>query len=257
MSLSLRVWTEVTIHAHLPSSPNKNQSRKIPWKVQGVYSKSAGNSWFITLKVSTIQPFSRYTRWDFPAFLDEYHPLTWLKFFGQQKRIQHFPLKISLEPQHIRENHLQTTQAIFSWKPSWQESWNPDVADLLDPCYPLAETGAYKREGVTLPKTDIAIRIGGWETTFHLGRPTIRCYVSSGEGRCIPCKSSHLHFFRQSALRRCVAIQTRDIKQGLESEGDHPKNQSICGESFVPNLNWVVLTSWWGTYRQECGTIFH
>jgi len=116
MSLSLRVWTEVTIHAHLPSSPNKNQTRKIPWKVQGVYSKLAGNSWFITLKVSTIQPFSRYTRWDFPAFLDEYHPLTWLKFFGQQKRIQHFPLKISLEPQHIRENHLQTTQAIFSWK---------------------------------------------------------------------------------------------------------------------------------------------
>ena len=98
MSLSLRVWTEVTIHAHLPSSPNKNQSRKIPWKVQGVYSKLAGNSWFITLKVSTIQPFSRYTRWDFPAFLDEYHPLTWLKFFGQQKRIQHFPLKISLDP---------------------------------------------------------------------------------------------------------------------------------------------------------------
>ena len=118
--------------------------------------------------------------------------------------------------------------------------WNPDVA-LLDPCYPLAETGACKREGVTLPKTDIAIRIGGWETTFHLGRPIFRCYVSFGEGRCIPRKSSHLHFFRQNALRRCVAIQTRDIKQGLESGGEPRKNPSICGESFVPNLNWVVL----------------
>ena len=37
----------------------------------------------------------------------------------------------------------------------------------------------------TLNESDLPclkLRIGVWETTFHLGRPIFRCYLSFGEG---------------------------------------------------------------------------
>ena len=37
----------------------------------------------------------------------------------------------------------------------------------------------------TLPETNIAPKMDGWNTTFLLGRPIFRCYVSFREGKAL------------------------------------------------------------------------